>query len=169
MASFKDFMKTREAGGVQLGGRGCEPQRWLAHEPTASQLVCATSEPCRCRARATTKGPAPLVSVIVPTTAARAALHEVVYGCFAAQTSPARARPSEPGRVAAGETAASPQRYPNVELLVLDTGGARPSPFFAACADPRVTYVHERALALGADGAERGAAASLGASRRGPP
>ena len=57
------------------------------------------------------------VAVLAPTTGARAKYHAALYASFACQA------------------------YENRELVVVDTG-AEPSPFFKACADPRVTYVH---------------------------
>ena len=59
----------------------------------------------------------PLVSIISPTSKDRAWTHESLYACFAHQT------------------------YPNLELLVLDTGSS-PSPFFLECTDPRVRYFY---------------------------
>ena len=44
------------------------------------------------------------------------------------------------------------QRHAKKELLVLDTGAAAPSPFFAALDDARVRYVHEPDLVTGDDG-----------------
>lgn len=131
MASFKDFQKARSIGGVQLGSRGCEPKRWADAEPKSHQIVCSTSRRCRCTTPTKKRPPlGDLVSVICPTTAARRDLHGVVYAQFANQTHEAK------------------------ELLVLDTGGAEPSPFFSKLDDDRVTYVHEPALALGRNGAE---------------
>ncbi|KAH8071549.1 hypothetical protein JL720_11435 [Aureococcus anophagefferens] len=95
-----------------------------------SKLACQASAPCRCRApppescppaprEASTSPPeAPLVSVICPTTLRRRALHGLLYDNFVAQD------------------------HERKELLVLDSGGADPSPFFAALDDPRVRYAH---------------------------
>ncbi|KAH8065341.1 hypothetical protein JL721_8300 [Aureococcus anophagefferens] len=95
-----------------------------------SKLACQASAPCRCRApppescppaprEASTSPPeAPLVSVICPTTLRRRALHGLLYDNFVAQD------------------------HERKELLVLDSGGADPSPFFAALDDPRVRYAY---------------------------
>lgn len=139
MASFKDFMRARQEGGVQAEQRSWDMRE--AQRP--SEYVCATSQPCRCgdvsevavsrrRARrcAVDLDHSALVSVICPTTAARSELHQVLYGSFAAQN------------------------YEPKELLVLDTGGSAPSPFFARLQDARVTYIHEPSLVVGPNGSE---------------
>lgn len=59
----------------------------------------------------------PLVSVLCPTSPDRHWAHPNLYRCFAHQT------------------------WPDVELVVLDTGD-RPSPFFSTLDDPRVRYTH---------------------------
>lgn len=60
------------------------------------------------------------VSVVCPTYDGRHRLHPLLYACFATQTG-----------------------VDDLELVVLDTGAER-SPFFAACDDPRVTYVYSK-------------------------
>jgi hypothetical protein len=59
----------------------------------------------------------PLVSVVSPTSSERSWAHAALYNSFAHQT------------------------YPNLELVVLDTG-PEPSPFFSCCRDARVKYHH---------------------------
>ena len=126
MSSFKAFLAQKQAGGVQVGVR-----HWSGKaDADARQRVCSTSQPCRC-APSTKRhrvGADALVSVIAPTTGARAELHAALYASFARQ------------------------RHAKKELLVLDTGAARPSPFFAALDDARVRYVHEPDLVTGDDG-----------------
>ena len=80
----------------------------------AARGRCGTKRPCALGAAAD----APLVSVVVCTYPPRHHLHAALYAMFAAQT------------------------YPRLELVVYDSDGA-PSPFFAACADPRVRFYHE--------------------------
>eukprot|EP00316_Scyphosphaera_apsteinii_P021919 CAMPEP_0119331874 /NCGR_PEP_ID=MMETSP1333-20130426/81583_1 /TAXON_ID=418940 /ORGANISM="Scyphosphaera apsteinii, Strain RCC1455" /LENGTH=159 /DNA_ID=CAMNT_0007341573 /DNA_START=114 /DNA_END=590 /DNA_ORIENTATION=+ len=58
----------------------------------------------------------PLVSVVVPTSTERHWAHSTLYACFAHQT------------------------YPNLELLVLDTGSKASHFFTTGCDDPRVRY-----------------------------
>ena len=69
-----------------------------------------------------------MVSVISPTISSRAPYHEKLYTSFDKQT------------------------YQNKELIILDTG-PEPSPFFSACTDPRVRYVHypgpENSISIG--------------------
>ena len=130
MASFKDFCKAHKDGGVQVGVRS-----WISKaDAPPEQRVCSTSQPCRCQRRRAPSAPkldeSSLVSVICPTTAARRELHPALYASFACQ------------------------RHARVELLVLDTGGKRPSAFFEGLDDDRVRYFHEPELVLGENGAE---------------